>query len=1398
MTNPTDLTKQPGDSSSSPQTPSGSINVNPTLTNQLISINASAQAPIKLTPFNYQIWYTQWYSLLIGYDFLNFVEQDRKTEATGNSFLFRQDQFIRSALIASLSPEVAPFVVGDKTSYDVWQSLSKMYAKPSQSRIMSLREQLLTITKGSLTISEYLQKAKSISFQLETAGVSVSAAEFALSVFLGLPSDYKEITAALRARDNVVSFDELHEKLTDVETQLNRDSNVVTNQVSINYTQNQSYSGGTRNNHSGSGKQSQNKNSNNSGSTGNRGRIVCQFCEKPGHTTKQCWKLKKACPWFFSNSQTSKPQVNFAEQSANSKWLLDSGANQHVTQDIQNLSLHSEYDGGEDVMLGDGMSHPVTHTGSVSFSTPTRNLMLNDVFCVPAINRNLISVHKFCDTNDVEVYFNSFSFGVKDMRTGKLLAKGEPKNGLYEWPPVFSKSKSNLIVSHTVCTSQSLWHRRLGHPSAPVIRFLLKSLNKSSMSVNDSFHCESCKCNKMHKVPFSESSVTSSAPLELLYSDVWGPAPVCSMEGFKYYLIIVDHFTKYVWLFPLKKKSEVSPIFSVFKRTVEKYFKRSIISVYSDNGGEFVSLKPFFQEHGITHFLTPPYTPEHNATAERRHRHIVETGMTMLHLANLPLHFWPHAFLTAVYLINRMPTRVINNVSPFQKLHGTEPNYLKLRVFGSLCYPWLRPYNSTKLQSKSSPCVFLGYSTNQSAYKCMDVKTSRIYVTRHVQFVENVFPFQNFDTQSARPTESTLDSWIPLHFVIPISSNNAGMGSVQQLAFPSPTATLEHHSPHPNTENLEPESSGMKSASAHAQDTTPLSVVLPSSATVADSQRQLTTVPMAPQNTHPMVTRGKNNIVKPVQRLCLNAEKANDSLLVVPKTVSQALKIPQWRAAMDEEYDALQRQKTWTLVPKSMATNVVSCKWIFRIKYDSDGKPIRNKARLVARGFTQRPGLDYDQTFSPVAKHPTIRILLSIAVTNDWPLRQVDINNAFLHGHLTETVFMEQPAGYVDSNDPTAVCRLHKSLYGLKQAPRVWYSELKNYLINSGFAQSHSDTCLFTYIHDRLIIYVLVYVDDIIITGNKLEAVEKFISQLKSNFSVKDLGDLSYFLGVEVKRLPTGIFLSQQNYIREILEFAKMEGAKAVNTPLSTSSTLRLADSVHLDDVSSFRRVIGKLQYLLLTRPDIAFAVNRLSQFTSRPTINHWSAVKRLLRFLIGTFDTGLFLRRDSKCDLHAFSDADWAGNPDDRTSTSANIIFLGRNPIAWSSKKQKSVARSSTEAEYKSVASTSADVTWVRNLLAELQVNISSTPVIYCDNLSATYVAANPVFHSRMKHIAVDYHFVRSQVQNGSLRVTHVSSKEQLADLLTKALSTQAFNKWCDKIGISSRSAILREGIRR
>lgn len=384
---------------------------------------------------------------------------------------------------------------------------------------------------------------------------------------------------------------------------------------------------------------------------------------------------------------------------------------------------------------------------------------------------------------------------------------------------------------------------------------------------------------------------------------------------------------------------------------------------------------------------------------------------------------------------------------------------------------------------------------------------------------------------------------------------------------------------------------------------------------------------------------------------------------------------------------------------------------------------------------------------------------------------------------------MEQPPGFVHENNSNLVCKLEKSLYGLKQAPRVWYSELKSFLLSVGFHQSKSDSCLFIYHQMGKLIYLLVYVDDIIITGADSSSVEEFIHALSRRFSIKDLGALHFFLGVEVTRTPTGLFLSQQNYIRELLEKVHMHEAKSAPTPMTQKTVLSLNDSRCLSDVQEYRALIGSLQYLLLTRPDVAYVVNKLSQYTSKPTENHWSSLKRLLRYLVGTFDFGLSLHKETSVDLHAFSDADWAGNQDDRKSTGAYVIFLGKNPIAWSSKKQKTVARSSTEAEYKSVASTAADLVWVRNLLEELQVTCQKPPVIYCDNLGATYVAANPVFHSRMKHVEIDYHFVREQVQNGSLRVCHVSTKEQLADLLTKPLSVSDFCKLRSKIGVTNRS---------
>lgn len=544
-----------------------------------------------------------------------------------------------------------------------------------------------------------------------------------------------------------------------------------------------------------------------------------------------------------------------------------------------------------------------------------------------------------------------------------------------------------------------------------------------------------------------------------------------------------------------------------------------------------------------------------------------------------------------------------------------------------------------------------------------------------------------------------------------------------------------------------------------------------------------------------MTTRSMNNIYKPKQMHVVTKHPLPLSL--EPTCVSQAISEPRWRAAMSDELTALMKHGTWELVPPPQNCCPVTCKWVFRVKRTATGSIDRFKARLVAKGFLQKPGIDYTETFSPVVKPATIRIILTLAVTHGWPLRQMDVHNAFLHGELNETVYMSQPPGFKDPSKPDHVCRLRKAIYGLKQAPRAWYSTLKNALLTLGFIISRADSSLFIYSNANIVCYLLVYVDDLVITGNDLTFVGSIVRQLSSKFLLKDMGTLHYFLGVEVLPTCAGIFLSQHQYIRNLLSKTNMTGAKDVSTPLSTSTPLKLADGTAAFDSTEFRRVLGSLQYLSLTRPDISFAVNKLSQFMHKPTHSHWTAVKRLLRYLKHTIFHGIHIKKNTPWTLNTYSDADWAGNVDDRTSTSAYISFLGQTPISWSSKKQKAVARSSTEAEYRSLANAASESVWIANLLTELGYPLKAPPSLLCDNLGATHLSYNPVDHSRMKHIQIDLHFVRDLVQKGTLQVHHVHTADQLADLLTKPLSQQRTAVLRSKIGLADGSPILRGRIR-
>ena len=998
-----------------------------------------------------------------------------------------------------------------------------------------------------------------------------------------------------------------------------------------------------------------------------------------------------------------------------------------------------------------------------------------------------------------------------------------------------------MFASPSSKATHSSWHFRLGHPSLSILN---KVLSDYSLSVSNPSHklmsCADCLINKSHKIPFSQSTITSSRPLEYIFSDVWS-SPILSLDKYRYYLLLVDHYTRYTWLYPLKQKSQVKETFIAFKSLVENRFQAKIGTVYSDNGGEFIALRDYFVKNGISHLTSPPHTPEHNGISERKHRHVVETGLTLLSHASIPKTYWPYAFAAAIYLINRLPTPVLGLQSPFQKLFGQPPNYNKLRVFGCSCYPWLRPYNKHKLEDRSLRCVFLGYSTSQSAYFCLHIPTGRIYTSRHVQFDEQTFPFyvatsavlieeeHEQDLLTSTPTHTTLpvNRLTPpsdppcsdLHpapsspssnptsaahsQVSPLNNNSSSSSSSFSQSEPTaptqngpqPTAQQTHHSnqAHSNTSHSLNTAQNTNTAQTQTESSNNSNTTSPSSSSSSPASSpeiipppQQIIVPINPTNNHSMATRGKAGIVKP------NNKYLNAAILVSdkdpePRTATQAIKDERWRRAMGSEINAQIGNHTWDLVPPPPPeVTIVGCRWIFTKKYNPDGTVNRFKARLVAKGYTQRPGLDYAETFSPVIKSTTIRVVLGLAVDFNWPIRQLDVNNAFLQGTLTEEVYMQQPPGFVDQDKPNHVCRLRKALYGLKQAPRAWYIELRNYLLSIGFVNSFSDTSLFVMQRGRSIIYMLIYVDDILVTGNDTTLLQHTLEVLSQRFSVKDHEDLHYFLGIEAKRVSSGLHLCQRKYILDLLTRTNMLSAKPVTTPMAASPKLTLHSGTRLSDPTEYRMVVGSLQYLAFTRPDLSYAVNRLSQYMHAPTTDHWQAVKRLLRYLAGTPDHGIFLRKGSALSLHAFSDADWAGDNDDYASTNGYIVYLGSHPISWSSKKQSGIARSSTEAEYRAVANTSSEVIWICSLLAELGVRLLQVPVIYCDNVGATYLCANPVFHSRMKHIALDYHFIRNQVQSGALRVVHVSTHDQLADPLTKPLSRAAFNNFSSKIGVT------------
>lgn len=694
--------------------------------------------------------------------------------------------------------------------------------------------------------------------------------------------------------------------------------------------------------------------------------------------------------------------------------------------------------------------------------------------------------------------------------------------------------------------------------------------------------------------------------------------------------------------------------------------------------------------------------------------------------------------------------------------------------------------------------MFLGYPQGKKGWKLYDLNTQQVFVSRDVMFFEHVFPYYEPSNHNTNPTDP--------------NKMNPQTIYVEQISEIGDDVSVENYT---GMNGNEPPDEGQDAQNDQNQtpnelnenNDTDINPTQPTGNEMIGRGARERREPYWKKDYVCKSTRIENTIInahldrsiseKSGTRYPLvnyvdtsNFSKSHKLFLTKideikePTHYHEAARDTNWKEAMNKEIEALENNGTWKIVQLPNGKKPIGCKWIYKVKYKADGTIERYKARLVAQGFTQVEGVDYHETYAPVAKMTSVRCLLTVALAKNWSIEQLDVNNAFLHGDLEEEVYMRVPQGF-ERKGENRVCKLLKSIYGLKQASRNWFAKLTQFLIRYGFVQSLADYSLFTYNNGKVFIGILVYVDDMIIVSNHNEESKKFKASLDKNFGIKDLGRLKYFLGIEVAHGHKGLFLNQRKYALGIIEEARMSGAKPVYTPMLQHHQLELDKSDFLKDAEKYRRLVGRLVYLTITRPDLVYSVHMLSRFVSEPRKEHWNAALRVVRYVKMNPSKGITLSRDSSLELRGYCDSDYGRCPLTRRSLSGYFVSLGTSPVSWKAKKQATVSRSTAEAEYRAMGSATSELIWLKSFLASLGIFHEKPMELYCDSQAAIHIAKNPVFHDRTKHIEIDCHFVRQHLVNGAIKMVHVRSKEQVADLFTKPLRGDTFEYLKAKLGL-------------
>ena len=884
------------------------------------------------------------------------------------------------------------------------------------------------------------------------------------------------------------------------------------------------------------------------------------------------------------------------------------------------------------------------------------------------------------------------------------------------------------ITSNTESRSAATWHQLLGHNNYYDLLKLPAVVTGMNLKEDTAIaECPTCIKAKMSQHFSKKPANRSTKPFEHISCDLNGP--ITDHESYqedpsqipKYVAGFVDDYTAYISMYIIRSKCDTHVALQNYLVDINEL--GTIKKIRTDQGTEFKSnhFEDILLKNNIRHEFSSPYSPHQNSRIERQWRSLFDMVRCLLIDSNVPIYLWPYAVIMAAYIRNRVFNRRIG-MTPLEAATGERPNLANLRLFGCLCYPYIQKQHRKKLDPHATEGVFLGYDKKSPGFIILFPRENSIRIVREVKFTTRYYFSEN--------TQDTL----------------------KEIEDTIPKMASSYTNPSRNKEE----------------------------------EPSITRYPLRTRQRTQHYGVGEDEDLDSVSNIhYINSVNNIKKVIETPSSYRQAIRSPQydkWNSAMKKELMELKENNTFSLVYLPPGAKAIGGKWVYKIS-SPPGEELRFRARYVAKGFSQQEGINYAETFSPTCKFSTIKIATQICIDEGMLMHQADVNSAFLNAELDYAIYITQPEGFI--SDHSKVWKLHKSLYGLKQSAHLWNEKLISFMLKQNFTKSPNDPCLFTKFTAQIKMFVIIWVDDLIICSNNSEALDLFKSNFGLQFKIKDMGELSFFLGMEFVRKNNTISINQTLYANSILERFGMENCAGANVPCNPSVYTLVAeeyDSKLYDDPTAYRELIGSLIYLMVgTRPDLTFITTLLSRFMHAPKVVHFKIGMGVLKYIKNTLEYSLtYCKSATPLEVSGYSDSDFASIAD-RRSISGYCFQLSPESalISWKTCRQSIVATSTCEAEFMALHECAKEALYLRKIWGDFTNKPMQCVSIKADNLGAIELSKNPSFHKRSKHISIKFMATRDYIKTNYVKVTYIPSAQNLADLFTKPLSRVKLNSF-------------------